>query len=360
MMQEKISRKITVLSFIAMICVVMIHSHAIGTIENPASWCVFIQSLFMRTATNWAVPFFFIVSGYFFASRNLNNFKKSGYFRLMRKKYSSLFIPYILWALIGTVISVLLIVLNNYISSRGLFERTFLAPEGCWSKIDLLFGVTYNGPKGNLALWYVMALLLIFLFSPILMVLSKIHRTVLALVGIILSMVFSELPISFLSLKLGAIGWFCMGMGIAQLGIEKYKMQNWCFYAVGAGWVSIAILGALAASNLLEMEIVAEYLLPVCSLLGILFWWGFYDRVQILKKEKLPECFRMTFWVYCLHGVITGWFLASILFLLGKSEWVAMLASGVSICGSLIVSLVAGFLIKRQFPTIYGILSGGR
>jgi surface polysaccharide O-acyltransferase-like enzyme len=164
MTQEMISRKITVLSFIAMISVVMIHSHAIGAIENPASWCVFIQSFFMRTATNWAVPFFFIVSGYFFASRNINNFKKSGYFRLMRKKYSSLFIPYILWALIGTVISVSLIVLNNYLSSRGLFERTFLAPEGCWSKIDLLFGVTYNGPKGNLALWYVRALLLIFLF----------------------------------------------------------------------------------------------------------------------------------------------------------------------------------------------------
>lgn len=182
----------------------------------------------------------------------------------------------------------------------------------------------------------------------------------LLVIGFVLCLVFPEVSICGLSLKLGSVGWFCVGMGIAQLGIEKYKMHNWCFYAVGVGWVSIAILGALESSYFLEMDIVTKHLLPVCSLWGILFWWGFYDRVQILKKEKLPECFRMTFWVYCLHGVITGWFLASILFLLGKSEWVAMLASGVSICGSIVVSLVAGFLIKRQFPTIYGILSGGR
>jgi hypothetical protein len=149
-------------------------------------------------------------------------------------------------------------------------------------------------------------------------------------------------------------------MGIAQLGLDKYKMHNWFFNVVRVCWVSIVILGALEASNFLEMDVVTKHLLPICSLLGILFWWGFYDRVLILKEKKLPECFKMTFWVYCLHGVITGWFLASISFLLGKSEWVAMLASGVSIVGSIVVSLVAGFLMKRQFPTIYGILSGGR
>ena len=68
---ERLSRKVTWLSFVAMVCVVMIHSHAIGTFEHPAAWCVFLQTLLMRTATNWAVPFFFVVSGFFFATNNL-------------------------------------------------------------------------------------------------------------------------------------------------------------------------------------------------------------------------------------------------------------------------------------------------
>ena len=67
MTQEKISRKITVLSFLAMVSVVYIHHNAIGTFE-PAQWNAIIQGLLTRGISDWAVPFFFVVSGFWFAS----------------------------------------------------------------------------------------------------------------------------------------------------------------------------------------------------------------------------------------------------------------------------------------------------
>ena len=245
------SRKVTVLSFVAMVCVVMIHSHATGTIEHPAAWCVFMQTLLMRMATNWAVPFFFVVSGFFFAARNLQRSPCcvcGGYGQLLRKKFRTLFIPYVLWALIGTVISMALVMLNNHIMHHGLFERTFMAADGFWGKIDSLFGITRDGPSGNLALWYVRSLLLLFVMSPGFVLVSKIHGTVLFVIGLVLALAVPEVSIKFLSLKLGSVGWFCVGMGASQLALENRRMPNALFVFAGIGWGALVVLGAMEKS----------------------------------------------------------------------------------------------------------------
>ena len=63
MNKETLSRKITVLSFLAMVSVVHIHHNAVGTFE-PARWNAIIQGFLTRGISDWAVPFSFIVSGF--------------------------------------------------------------------------------------------------------------------------------------------------------------------------------------------------------------------------------------------------------------------------------------------------------
>lgn len=67
MTAENISKKMTVLSFCAMLSVVLIHSTSCLTVEHPARWNLFCQYLITRSFTYWAVPFFFLMSGYWFA-----------------------------------------------------------------------------------------------------------------------------------------------------------------------------------------------------------------------------------------------------------------------------------------------------
>ena len=342
-----------------MVCVVMIHSHSIGTYESPASWCVFLQMLLMRTTTNWAVPFFFAVSGFFFAERNLQ-MSTIGYVKLLQKKVRSLLVPYILWALIGTAISMSLTVLNNYLLHRGLFERTFMASIGLWGKADALFGITSNGPSGNLALWYVHTLILLFVVSPLFIMLSRMHDKLLFIGGLVLAVGFPNTSISALSLKLGSIGWFWVGMGASQLKLEDRKIPVWVVVLCGICWLGLAICGAMEKAGYMESSIVGNWLGALAALAGVLFWWGIYDLWSINKSCELPVCYKMTFWVYCLHGVVTGWFLASVSYLLGKTELVAMLASCVSVIGSLVFCLASGRFMKHRFPKLYLVLSGGR
>ncbi len=152
MVDNSLSKKITVLSFVAMMAVVMIHSHALGTIENPASWCVFLQTFFFRAITAWAVPFFFVVSGYFFAKSTYFRQTGGGCCHFIAKKARILLVPYLLWTIIGTAISVPLIMGNNFIMHRALLERTFLANGIGLEALDSFLGITSNGPSGNLAL----------------------------------------------------------------------------------------------------------------------------------------------------------------------------------------------------------------
>lgn len=358
---QSLSYKCKVLSFVAMVCVVMIHSHAIGTYEQPSAWCVFVQTLLMRTATNWAVPFFFVVSGFFFAAHNLPKMRiGGGYVELLQKKVRTLLVPYLLWTIIGTAISMTLTIVNNYLMHRWLFERTFMDANGIWGKLDAFFGIVRGGPSGNLALWYVHTLMVLFILSPILVAVARLNKHLLLIAGLLLALVAPDASLPMLSLKLGSIGWFCVGIGVAQLELAERKLPTWAVALSGICWFGLSTIGALAKAGYLQSSIVGTHLLPLAALSGIVFWWGLYDRFIWRYSGELPQIFTLTFWVYCLHGVITGWFLASTSYLIGKTDLVAMLASCLSICGSLAVCLTLGLIIKRYLPKAYAVLTGGR
>ena len=344
-----------------MVCVVMIHSYAIGSLERPAAWCVFAQTFLMRTATNWAVQFFFVVSGFFFAVHNLNkSWNGGGYVKLLGKKVKSLLVPYVIWALIGTIISTSLTLLNNYLMHRALFARTFMDANGVWRKINLLFGILSGGPIGNLALWYVRTLMLLFVLSPLFVLMSRLGNKFLLISGLLMAMALPGVSIPYVSIKLGSVGWFCAGMGVAQLSLDSKRMPKCGVLLSGLCWMGLATIGAMEKAGYLALNAVSDSLVPIMSLAGILFWWGFSDLFPICKQGELPDCFKMSFWVYCLHGVITGCFLAAVNYILGKSEWVAMVASLFSVCGTLAFCLSIGLFVKHRFLKAYAVLSGGR
>lgn len=124
---DDFSHKVTVLSFLAMVSVVYIHHNAIDTTE-PAYWNVVVQTFLTRALTDWAVPFFFIMSGFWVArSRYVSS---EGATPFLMKKVRTLLVPYVLWAVLGAVISMPVIVFNNYVNHMPLLSRTCLGQEG--------------------------------------------------------------------------------------------------------------------------------------------------------------------------------------------------------------------------------------
>ena len=81
-----------------MISVVYIHHNAIGT-SSPSAWNAVAQGFLTRGLTDWAVPFFFVVSGFWFVHSAYVQ-GRQGYAQLWAKKARTLLVLYLLmpWA----------------------------------------------------------------------------------------------------------------------------------------------------------------------------------------------------------------------------------------------------------------------
>ena len=88
--------KITNLSFILAVLIVIRHSSGIG-IYNLPDW-LYYGELFIQQATDLVVPVFFAISGFLFFNK-LTGLRD--WYEKIKRRLKSLFVPYVIWCLIG-------------------------------------------------------------------------------------------------------------------------------------------------------------------------------------------------------------------------------------------------------------------
>ncbi|WP_369695218.1 acyltransferase family protein [Phocaeicola plebeius] len=145
-LKAQLSGNIKIASFIATIMVLFRHSLNYLAFFNSyegKSISNTVENSF-TILTEIAVPYFFIVSGFFFLR---NNYYNSSYITMIRNKIKSLFIPFIIWNIWGAFI----LLLYNKESIGSFIEF-----------INSLFMSNWNAP-----LWYIRDLMLIMLLYPI-------------------------------------------------------------------------------------------------------------------------------------------------------------------------------------------------
>lgn len=343
---EAMSDKCRFLSLMAMITVVFIHSNTIGTFPEASSWNMFMQNLLTRQMSSWAVPFFFCLSGYWFARGG-----GGGYRALLGKKLKGLLVPYFCWAAIGAVVSLPAFVVNNHMNQVPLLSRTFLSSGDALTILNRLVGLTSLGPSGNMALWYVRSLLVMFLFAPLWWVLLRKKRAVLAVAALGFVLFCGDFMIPYLSVRCGSFGWFLLGSCTVGLAERKRMVPYWLSICFGLAYVGLAAFGSLGYS-------ISGNLVPI---FGILFFWTSYDyfNSSIIARHS-PLLNVPTFWVYCLHGPLMGYFLAGIPFVCGKSDVSTFLTMLVSPPLAIGVCLSAAMLCRHWLPRVYALLTGGR
>lgn len=339
---DDFSHKVTVLSFLAMVSVVYIHHNAIDTTE-PAYWNVVVQTFLTRALTDWAVPFFFIMSGFWVArSRYVSS---EGATPFLMKKVRTLLVPYVLWAVLGAVISMPVIVFNNYVNHMPLLSRTCLGQEGVWENLDFLLGLTRNGPGGNLALWYVRTLLVFFLAVPVWRFLFRWSRMLPLLIGLPLVLVAPAAWIPGTGLKVGSFGWLLCGMGMSTWLFENRRLPFWGAVLCGLAWISLSLAKAFGIEAWPQ-------LIPVAAIACL---WSISDWTRFYRGWMKP-----TFWVYCLHGALAAYTLAGPLFLFGKSGVSLLLIMLTMPWVNIGTCLLLAELVRRQMPKLYVALTGGR
>lgn len=152
-MPLELSNKIKIASLLCTLMVIFRHSRNLiafwGT-ENISNTCSFIENG-VSTLTEVAVPYFFLVSGFFFFRNNYC--KKKEYSAMILKKGKTLLAPYIIWNIIGFVI---LWLAGSWVNDNPTSVNSLTA------FFEGLLLSDYDGP-----LWYVRNLMMMMILAPL-------------------------------------------------------------------------------------------------------------------------------------------------------------------------------------------------
>lgn len=347
-----LSRKISVLSFWAMVSVVIIHSKALS--GTPAALNVFLQWFITRGLAKWSVPFFFAVSGYWFGKWCDRQEVLSDFWR---KKIRTLVLPYLLWAVIGTLMCLPLICFNNHVMHRPLFDRTVLGHSTIWDCVNNLFGITVHTPEGNAVLWYVRALLMFFVFAPIWRF-ARMHMPKLTMAVAVLMVVVPGVYIPYLAIRTEWWGWILVGLLIDKVRIvlETHKTLP---IILGGGYIISVAAEACCEAGWLDYGCYRPLFQQLIPFFGVPFYWILYDLFPKYSKS-FPVWFKWTFWVYCSHAIFMSYFMAAVFFVMGKSDIVLLATMLTTPFVGLFLGVVSALIVARLWPSGFKVLTGGR
>ena len=345
-MDKYISNKLKNVSLIMTFLVVILHSN---NLENESVFNIntLIQNVIGAGICRLAVPTFFFISGYLFFYR----FKpsKEAWMSKYKKRFKSLFIPYVIWC---TGWLVILYLVELIPAGRAIFSDRIVANYN----FAELFKNTYIYPLPY-QFWYIRALMLNVIISPIIYyVIVKLKNNALPVITVF--WFFDVIYYPILMFSIGA----CLAIGDYDLYFKNLKSK---LGLLGLGFLAGLIIKTtiIYMANLPYQEYLELLGENVIILFGIPFVWLLYDFVNdnydidLGKEMKLAK-----------YGIFIYFFHIPLQSIIKKIWFMVMPISNIS---SLIIFFVApvitiaicsitAILLRKYMCGFYEVLTGGR
>lgn len=345
-MSPYLSQKISVLSMISIIGVLIIHSYY----HEAASFYIasFLQDLIGGQVVRSCIPLFFLISGYlFFVNISAGSFR--GILEKLRKRARSLLVPYFIWNTLF-FLSIVGLQLIPWIAKFVNTDFLSILKRDTGSIITYLYW-----EPAAFHLWFLQYLILFMLSTPLLL--------------LILSKKYSAWI--FALCVYAVLGVFCL--------LDSYA-QNYLFFIAGAyiGFFKIDVSKRMSLSFLIIASFIyvcwgiintvtPAWTIPQCEplrlALGCLVIWGIYDYFY----EAFPDlCKRLlllsgfTFFVYLFHEPWINIYKKLSLRIFGVNE-ISLIVSYILVPFIMYATcIVIAKCIHKFLPKTYSILTGGR
>jgi len=334
MMNGRLSNKFRWLGFIATWTVVCIHSNTIKWDSQSTDYGNSLQ-LLIADIFHFAVPLFFVISGYMF----VGSYERRGWKQLLCSKFKSLYIPLVSWSILGVIACLPIRIYAKH--DVPTFSQVSLLPLMVLRSEAVHF-------------WYVRALVFIAILSPLVMACVK--RKWMVFIIIVASLLIPESSV-LARYHIPVIAIYFSAGGV--LAISGYKGS--LFSPLSTWFLFLSCLIGLLFANLVRMYISDHYyctLVQPALMIGCL-WFG-YDLLEFRGNvKKYPEWLKVMFPVYCMHIIVLCWVGGIIREVLGTSA-IARVFGYFLLWFTFWVDVCVANLIRRRLPNFYLILSGGR
>ena len=334
------SLKARSISFMAMWAVVAWHCYCGSDIER---W-------FIPTFCYWSVPWFFVVSGFFF----VRSFEKRSLKDFAVSKIKSIAIPYVIWCVLGFIVFLFLCPREVHFTPVSVFA------------LGKAFQPTYNPP-----LWYMRALAIFTVFGSLAMFVARFlwlrNEFLRCGVSVALFGIIYWLAVNCAGLSVGPGSspvYFIFGMCLSYLG-KREKVVTW-LDRNGLYMGLLSLVFAVAARSVWFVQghsfsfagaggtIIGNF----CTLMMIIAIWTLLDRVPTAKSLK--NYAGVGVFVYLMHRPLLMCIIENVSpCLVDHNTFREMLFIALVVFYVPFCLCIDGFL-KRFTPRMYSVLIGGR
>lgn len=295
----------------------------------------FLQYLLSGICGKLSVPIFLLISGYLFFREGSYVLTKELWISKLKKRISSLLVPYLLWNFIGYII---------YAIKVGFSFEDFF--HSFWV-IDIP-GRSGSSPIDG-PLWYVRNLMIMVVISPIIAYMIKFTKWYLILIMTILWII--QIPPFNKGIGI-AFYFFSLGGYLRVFDYHVENLQRYAKYLILAYpiYVSYAFL---MQSNSTCWDFQVGLILGIGAIFSLTMHFIKYGNGNSKFVQILSET---SFFIYCLHDLLLQFlkpFFSEILGT-GDSAYISLIVVDIALC------LGFFYVLKRISPKVTSLLMGGR
>ncbi len=346
------SDKFKILSFIAILLVIYVHSSFHQFEIEGMNNVINVQHFISSMMGHWRVPLLYIISGYLFFYNVPNSFT-SIYIKI-KKRIKTLFIPYIITCLLMTIILTIIALIpifSKYLNSTILhiYDNNLLLI------IKSIFWNAGNGTPIAFHLWFLRDLMIIAIFTPLIYIALNRIKLIFIIFLYILAIIYPNTIIS------NSLLWFCIG---AYLAIYPIKISSKLNRLITVIAISLYILYSLVNLFIINIDeiIIIKSIMTIIEVIAI---WSIYDYIvnkdYSLKDSKfLFVACQYTFFIYLFHEPTINIFRKIIVAIIGKNSMGYLTSYLLSPWITIITLILIGSFLKKYLTKIYYVCTGNR
>lgn len=295
----------------------------------------FLQYLLSGICGKLSVPIFLLISGYLFFREGSYVLTKELWISKLKKRISSLLVPYLLWNFIGYII---------YAIKVGFSFEDFF--HSFWV-IDIP-GRSGSSPIDG-PLWYVRNLMIMVVISPIIAYMIKFTKWYLILIMTILWII--QIPPFNKGIGI-AFYFFSLGGYLRVFDYHVENLQRYAKYLILAYPIYV-IYAFFMQSNSTCWDFQVGLILGIGAIFSLSMHFIKYGNgngkfIQILSETS--------FFIYCLHDLLLQFLKPFFSEILGTGDfaYISLIVVDIALC------LGFFYVLKRISPKVTSLLMGGR